>query len=152
MSASGPSCVDAGVIGDCRLHVFLTQHLPHKFECARIRVEDDLGGEVPKLMWRDSHAQMLENGLLDGNGDGALHSPLSGPGDEHGVGSRAGYRRGDFVAVHLEALRERGRDFEFKLDAVLGFVGPDDQKGRRRAGCITAGRGPSAIRKAGRRR
>jgi hypothetical protein len=104
VGAPGSERIDAGIeVGGC-LHVLVTEQLSDGLERARVRVQDDLGREVPELMRRKLQSQVLEDGFFDQVGDCLLHPWLAGGCHKQGVRALADDRRGDLRSVGPEAI------------------------------------------------
>src|SRR6516164_59685 len=122
VSASGPAGVDARIEIRRRLHVLVAEELSNEFVAAWVLIENEFGRQMPELVRGQLHPEMPQNGLLDRCRDRPLGSWCAGPGNEHGMKARAGYRGDDLVAIDEKAVGKRGRDLEFERTGVLCLV------------------------------
>ena len=114
VSSSGSAGVDAGVEVRGRVQILVSQQLADQLIRPRVGVEGDLGCQMPELMRSDFHAQMPQNGCLDGDLDRSLASRLARQGDEHRIGTLADHCRGNLVPINLEALGKLRRNLELE--------------------------------------
>ena len=103
----------------------MAQQLPYQLVGAWIGVEDDFGRQMAELVRGDFHPEIPQDGLLDRDRNRVLGSRPACRGDEHRIGTLADHRRGNLVAIDLQAFGEHRRDLELEYDVILGFVAPE---------------------------